>query len=155
MSSPELCRVANSSSECTGYGCFGSQTSVLSVPGSAQHEQFHSFLFEMFACMTGRLDWVVSAGGCSAGLQLVISDLSQYRFRCSVHVPLLLSAEFFNGTLVHKERERMCVCKLNFTSFNTVVLITDKNAIMARYSMISWIYMYSSPPFLPPGFQYS
>ena len=64
----------------------------------------------MFIRMTGRLDRVVSAGGCSAGLQSVISDLSQYRFHCSVHVPLLLNAEFFNGTLVHKERERECVC---------------------------------------------
>jgi len=89
--------VTDSGTECTGLG-------------SDQHEQFHSFLFEMFVRMTGRLDCVVSAGGCSAGLQSVISDLSQYRFRCSVHVPLLLSAELFNGTLVHQERQSVCVC---------------------------------------------
>jgi hypothetical protein len=95
----------------------------------------------MFVRMTGRLDCVVSAGGCSAGLQSVISDLSQYRFRCSVHVPLLLSAEFFNGTLVHQERQSVFVCLLNFTSFDTVVLITDKNDIISGEIMIYWIYM--------------
>jgi hypothetical protein len=36
------------------------------------------------------------------------------------------------------------VSKLNFNSFDIVVLITDKNATIVRISMISWIYMYSS-----------
>ena len=88
-----------------GIGCTGL--------GSAQHGQFHSCLSEMLVRMTGRLDCVVSACGCSAGLLSVISDLSQYRFRFRVHVPLLLSAEFFMelwSTKRERERESVCVC---------------------------------------------